>query len=461
MTFIENTLARIWNRWIATQPRTSAGPGLRIGRLLVNGGPGMTVMLPDVLRTQHVVIQGKTGTGKSSLICGQFIRQDITSDTGFIHFDFHTVSTRHILRLIAAEEAKRGTDLSHKLIIIEPADPEYAVGFNVLKSHHGATAFVEVAEFAEILKKRWHMESFGARTEELLRNALYVLSDNSLTLLEIAPLLTNAAFRSSCLRRATNADVVAYFRDRYEAASEAMQAVLREPVLNKVSAFTTDIHFRHILGQRTPRFSLIDAVDRGFWILLNLDKARLGEQALTLGSLFLAQLKHALFARRNRRTFAVYLDEVQNLVATDAGLETLLSESRKFGVQICTANQFGEQVPAAMRAALQACGSHLYFRLSGPDAEKTAAFLDGGKSLQELLKNLPQRQVVAKLGPDRFQHVLVPEIAEPRLDPINLYLRSRERWAVRRAEIENEIRSRTVIVGVPVQSESEVLGEWE
>src|SRR5439155_20191173 len=127
--------------------------------------------------------------------------------------------------------------------------------------------------------------------------------------------------------------------------------------------------------------------DRGYWILLNIDKARLGEQAVTLGSLFLAQFKNAFFARRRREIYSLYLDEVQNLVATDNALETLLSESRKFGVSICTANQFLEQYPPAMRAAILACGSHVFFRLAPNDADRMSVALDGGKPLGEILRN--------------------------------------------------------------------------
>src|SRR3712207_3946500 len=111
-----------------------------------------------------------------------------------------------------------------------------------------------------------------------------------------------------------------------------MQAVYRDAILNKVTAFTSDPHFRHILGQRESSFSLLDAIDQGYWVILNLDKGRLGEQATTLASLFLTKLKNALFARRRRDLYTLFCDEIQNLVAFDASLDTLLSEARKFGI---------------------------------------------------------------------------------------------------------------------------------
>ena len=123
-----------------------------------------------------------------------------------------------------------------------------------------------------------------------------------------------------------------------------MQGVYRDAILNKVSGFTTDQRFRHILGQQRSTFSLLDAMDRGRWVILNLDKGRLGEQASTLGSLLLTKLKNALFSRRRRQTFTLYCDEIQNLVAYDAGLDTLLSEARKFGISVVTANQFWNSI---------------------------------------------------------------------------------------------------------------------
>jgi hypothetical protein len=80
-----------------------------------------------------------------------------------------------------------------------------------------------------------------------------------------------------------------------------MKGVYREAVLNKLSAFTGDPHFRHLLGQAKSTFDLRVVLDHPYWILLNLDKGRLGDQAATLGALLLSRIKHTLFARSSRR----------------------------------------------------------------------------------------------------------------------------------------------------------------
>ncbi len=120
-----------------------------------------------------------------------------------------------------------------------------------------------------------------------------------------------------------------------------------------------------------------------------------------MGSLILTMLKNALFSREKRSLFTVYCDEIQNLVAYGGGIETILSEARKFGVGIISANQFLDQYPAEMRAAILAVGTHAFFQLSSADAAQVAQALDGGRPLAERLKNLPLRHAIVKSGPER------------------------------------------------------------
>jgi hypothetical protein len=456
---LDKFIAATWNRVIAPRKRTQVpGRRLDLGFQIIDGEiQRARAYLPDSSRAEHAAILGKTGQGKSFFL-RHLSGQDIRSRSGFVFFDLHGDTMTFLLRLVASEEQRREIDLSDRLIVIEPADPEYSIGLNVLESQEGEQNYNQLAEFAQILRSRWHLDSFGARTEELLRNGLHVLADNGLTLLELAPLLTSAAFRAACLNRVQNTEVCAYFRTRFDPRSEAMQGVYRDAILNKVSGFTTDQRFRHILGQQRSTFSLLDAMDGDRWVILNLDKGRLGEQASTLGSLLLTKLKNALFARRRRQLFTLYCDEIQNLVAYDAGLDTLLSEARKFGISVVTANQFLEQYPPQMRAAIMAVGTHVFFQLSSIDADKIATALDGGKRLAEALKNLPKRRMVVKSGSHRPQEVLVPNVADSEADYTDLYNRCRRRWARRRTDIEAEIRQRHQQA---TRRTEEVLDAWE
>jgi hypothetical protein len=135
-----------------------------------------------------------------------------------------------------------------------------------------------------------------------------------------------------------------------------------------------------------------------------------------------------------------------------------LSEARKFGVSVVSANQFLDQYPIEMRSAILAVGTHVFFQLSSPDAQQIATALDGGKSLAELLKNLPRRHMVIKTSNERWREGMVPTLTEPRIDFSDLYRRCRARWARKRTDVEQEIARRQVIVS---HSNNQVLHDWE
>jgi hypothetical protein len=456
--YFEKLVAGIWNRVATPRRRKVSYHGLRLGfRVQDEITTNVPFEIPQAKRAEHLATLGRTGRGKTRFI--QFLQQqDLRQARGFADFGLHGDTTTFLLRSIADEERRLGCDLSDQLIVVKPADPEYSVGLNFLERMTGHHGFVRVSEFAEILKQRWHLDSFGARTDELLRNALYAVAENNLTLLELAPFLSHAQFRAACLKLVTNPEVRQYFELRYDQASEPMRAVMREPILNKTSAFTADPHFRHFVGQTTSTFSLSEALDQKRWILFDFSKAELGEHAITSATMCFTALSHAVFSRQTRQLFPIYCDEVHNLVAHHNEFETVLSEARKFGGAIIAANQFLDQYPPEMRSAILAVGTHVFFQLSAPDAQFVANALDGGKPLAELLKNLPQRHMVVKTGSERWQEVQVPIVNEPKTDYADLYDRSRKRWARKRTEIEKEIAERQAIIR---HTGEEALRDWE
>jgi hypothetical protein len=360
------------------------------------------------------------------------------------------------MQAINTRERREHRHLSDRLVLIDPSDPIMSVGLNPLEQE--TPDFVRIAEVAEILKRHWALDHFGARTDELLRNTLYALSANNLTLVELVPFLTNGAFRTVCLKRVPNADIRQYFEFRYDQASEAMQATMREPILNKTSAFTADPKFRHIVGQQQSTFSFGEAMDEGYWIIVNLAKGRLGAQALTLGSLIFTMVKNALFARTTDRLCSLYCDEIQNFVAQGSEIETVLAEARKTRTGFVSANQFLDQLPAEMRAALFSAGTHIFFQLSSADAVQVSQALDGGKPLAEQLKNLRQRHAIVKSGANRWTELRVPDVHAPRVDYTDLLNRVRYTRGRVRAHVERDIARRVAQV---METKEEQPDGWE
>jgi hypothetical protein len=457
ITFLEKLIAGIWNRLWKRGGRVREERGsLDLGFRVTDGQViNRHLHLSNNRRATHMAILGKTGSGKSSFM--QYSAgQDIEAGRGFIYFDFHGDGTSFLLRSINTLERRLRRHLSDKLILIDPADEIVSVGFNPLEQT--GEDFVRIAEFTQVLRQRWGLDHFGARTDELLRNTLYALSASGLTLLELALFLTHSGFRASCIKRVSNLEVRQYFELRYDPLSEAMRATMREPILNKISAFTADPHFRHIVGQQRSTFSVKDAMDEGYWIVVNLTKGKLGEQATTLGSLIFTVIKNAIFTREKRSLFTLYCDEIQNLVAFGSGIETILSEARKFGVSVVSANQFLDQYPAEMRAAILSVGTHVFFQLSSTDATQVAQALDGGKPLAERLKNLRQRHCIVKTGAERWTEIRVPTIHDPNVDYTDLLNRSRYQWGRVRTHIERDIAKRQAAVS---RSTDEVLNDWQ
>ena len=454
--FLEQLIVGFWNRLQGRGRGARSESGeLDLGFRVTDGHTTHRhETLSTTRRTTSIVVLGKTGTGKSSVL-RHFMAQDIARDRGFLALDIHGELTPFILRTINARERAEHRHLSDKLIVVSPGDPEMSVGLNPLED---ADDFVRVVEFSQILRERWALDHFGARTDELLRNSLFVLAANGLTLLELSLLLTHTGFRAECMKKVANAEVRQYFELRFDPLSDAMRAVMREPILNKTSAFTADPHFRHIVGQTQSSFSLREAMDDGAWVVVNLEKGRLGENAITLGSLILTMLKNALFSRTKRSLFTVYCDEIQNYVAHGGGIETMLSEARKFGVGFVTANQFLEQYPAETRAAILAAGTHVFFQLSSADASQVSQALDGGKPLAERLKNLRARHAIVKSSSDRWTEIVVPTVVEPNVDYTNLVSRTRYVRSRVRVHIERDIAERQKRY---TRTSSEALHDWD
>ena len=194
--FLEQLIITVWNRLQGSRRRAAkVAIGITLGFLVAEEQvTRRRVGLSSTRRTMHMALLGKTGSGKSSLL-KYLCLQDIEAGRGFVYFDLHGDATPFLLRAIAAQEWKQREDLSDRLIVISPADAEMSVGLNPLED--AEPDFVRIAEFAEVLKQRWGLDHFGARTDELLRNALYVLAANGLTLLELGPLLTLPGDRKS------------------------------------------------------------------------------------------------------------------------------------------------------------------------------------------------------------------------------------------------------------------------
>lgn len=215
--------------------------------------------------------------------------------------------------------------------------------------------------------------------EELFRCTLVTLSENGLTLLEAAPLLTDSSFRDRMLQKLTGNEVRDYWLYRFNPLSEGMKSMFRDPVLNRISAFTSDPNIRLMVGQVRSTIDLRRIMDDGKWVIINLSKGHMRENIYLLGGLLIAKLKMAAMTRvdlpeQKRRIFTGYIDEFQNF---GEDFESILPEARKYGLSLCLAHQNLEQIDKGLRASILGnVATQIIFRIGHHDAVYLSSELD-------------------------------------------------------------------------------------
>jgi hypothetical protein len=452
---LEHALVSLLNRLLGPRGLPQAR-GLRLGELTDTRA---AVTWPTARRAEHLCVVGKTGSGKTYFL---ETLADQLMDCGepWVFFDYHGDATDHLVRLAA-----RHADAAERLVVIDPSDETRSPGLNLLEvdpaDHRGA--FARTSELAAILRQRWSVAAFGPRTEELLRNTLYMLAVSHLTLVDAPRLLTQTAFRQRLLVTLVNAEVRDYWLSRFEPLSEPMKATFREPLLNKITGFLTDPACRHFLGQQHSTIDFARAIETGQWVVVCLPKGKLREHAHTLGNLIFARLQFDILARvrqaaHERRLVTLFCDEVQNLAEND--LTVLLTEGRKFQVSVITGQQHWAQTSADMRGSLLSAGTHVFFRVSGADAAILAAELSSTARTryQRELTLLSRGEAIARIGGGSPLLFTVPALtfASPGAPSVRqLRDHAHRRYARPRRDIDAEIAARretTVVAPKTVSS---------
>jgi hypothetical protein len=332
------------------------------------------VKIPSADRATHEYITGATGVGKTRFIQFQ-IKQDITLGNGFGIIDPHGDLIDETIGFLAEYYHKtQDESIFERVITIDPTDPKYTVGFNVLEVPPGVAPIEQAQELIMVFKRIW-ANSWGARMEELMRNALISLSLAGLTLGHLSEFLTSQPFRTQIMANVSHPIAKPYF-ERFDAMSRAAQVQWSEPVTNKVNAFLSDERISQMLSVPTSSFTLREIMDNRKILLLKLNKGKLKESADLLGSLFMAKIQLAAFSRTDipepaRVPWYLYIDEFQNFASES--FTVVLSEARKYGLSLVLAHQTLQQIPPDLRSSILGnAGIQVYFRMNRKDAELLA-----------------------------------------------------------------------------------------
>ena len=316
-------------------------------------------------RGRHIYILGQTGTGKSGAL-ELLTLSDIYWDQGFAVIDPHGDYAQHVLSFIP----ERRLD---DVVYFNPADTEHPIGFNPLEISDPTLKGHISSELVGVLK-RLFAESWGPRLEYILRYTLLALLDypNS-TMLDITRMLTDKKFRSTVISYIDDPVVKNFWVTEFASWNDKFANEAVAPVLNKVGAFTANPMIRNIIGQTKSTFSLRKIMDEGKILIVNLSRGLMGEDnAGILGAMMVTKIQLAAMGRADmpeteRRPFYLYVDEFQNF-ATDS-FAVILSEARKYGLNLTVANQYISQMGEPVRDAVFGnVGTIICFRISPDDA---------------------------------------------------------------------------------------------
>jgi type IV secretory pathway TraG/TraD family ATPase VirD4 len=113
---------------------------------------------------------------------------------------------------------------------------------------------------------------------------------------------------------------------------------------------------RNIIGQPKSSFDLRQIMDEGKILLVNLSRGRTGDlNSKLLGMIFVMKFEAAAMSRADipeeyRKDFCLYVDEFQNF-STDSFAD-ILSQARKYRLNLIVANQFTTQLSEEIRDAV-------------------------------------------------------------------------------------------------------------
>ena len=320
-------------------------------------------------RQRHFYIIGQTGTGKSSLL-SEMIRQDIKNGEGVAVIDPHGELIEDTLANIPKERIK-------DVILFEPFDLERPMGLNMLEYDVPEQKDFAVQEMIAIFYKLFPPEIIGPMFEHYMRNAMLALmadKKNPGTLVEISRMFTDESFLQRKLEKVTDPVVKSFWLKEWKQTTGNTKSEMLGYVVSKVGRFVENEMMRNIIGQPHCSFNLEKIMQEGKIFLANLSKGMTGEVNSSLLGLILvskiqmAAMKQAKISKDERKDFYLYIDEFQNF--TTDSIATILSEARKYKLNLILAHQYIPQLTEEIRdAVLGNIGTLGVFRIGANDAE--------------------------------------------------------------------------------------------
>ena len=358
--------------WVSSKrapaPANLPTEGLFLGLSSYRGLSRQVFMSRDD-RRRHMYIIGKTGTGKTEFL-KQMIMQDIKNGEGLAVIDPHGDLIEDILKMTPPSRAE-------DVILFDPADTLRPMGFNMLDAQTEEQKHYVVSSIIGLMYKLFDPNKtgiIGPRFEHAIRNAmLTVMYEPGSTFIEVVRILTDAAFVQELLPKVQDPIVRRYWTDQIAQTSDFHKSEVLDYIVSKFGRFVTNKMIRNIIGQSNSAFNFRRVMDERKILLVNLSKGRIGEENSSfLGLILVPKILVAAMSRQDipqdqRQDFFLYVDEFQNFATPD--FAQILSEARKYRLNLIVANQFIGQMDEEVKNAIFGnVGTVASFRVGVTDA---------------------------------------------------------------------------------------------
>ncbi len=400
-------------------PRNMPNEGLLLGYNVFRGvKKPVYLSLGD--RQRHMYAVGQTGTGKSTFL-ENLALQDMLSGGGFAFVDPHGDTAEMLLSMVPKERTE-------DVIYFCPSDTDYPMGLNLFEYHSADQKDFLIQEVIGMLYKLYDPQRqgiMGPRYEDMFRNAaLAVMADpKGGTFIEIPQLFRNPDFIKQKLEHVTDQTVRDFWLKQYPASQRSNESgEVTAWFVSKFGAFLSNEMMRNIIGQTKSAFDLRTIMDEGKILIVNLSKGRLGDlNSKLLGMIFVMKFQAAAMSRANipeseRRDFALYVDEFQNF-STDS-FATIMSEARKYHLNLIVANQFTTQLTEEIRDAVFGnMGTVVSFRIGQNDVDALSRYFqpqfDGDDLLRVPNHNTIVRTLIKGVPTQPFSMATLPPLGSP------------------------------------------------
>lgn len=351
----------------APAPPESPQEGLYIGDNIYRG-VSKKFCLTDTDRQRHFYIVGQTGVGKSWLLADMAL-QDIKAGKGVCFIDPHD-TYESILERIPPERVE-------DVIYFDPSQTERPMGFNVMELDNEEQKDFVTSSIINLMYKLYDPYKtgiVGPRFEHAIRNImLTVMAEPGATFIEVVRCLTDPSYVQYLLPKVDDPMVRRYWTDQIANTNEFHKSEVLDYIVSKFGRFITNTMMRNIIGQSTSAFNFRQAMDEGKILIINLAKGTIGEEnSAFLGLVLIPKILMAAMSRQDipesqRRDFYLYVDEFQNFATQDFAV--ILSEARKYHLNLTVANQFISQMDDEVKNAVFGnVGSICSFRVGISDA---------------------------------------------------------------------------------------------